>query len=512
MAENSNYLLGHNISCNIDMIHEFSAGVNSLFMNAQDILNEGKGILNTISGIMGSIPGEALHGGLSDSIRDCLSRMEMCDMGMEGFVLVRKANSYVDNLYGADSSHAEKVRGCAGYFQSLIWQNVQMHMIGENGKGIPSILQIIRSLKLNGSIDSRNVDNEEEEFQRKLDQLNRYSDSYTHVQDPRGREYYQRKMNEYFHAEIQPVLSQRIVTANNITSKYIKEEADITADKVFFSWNSVLNITKYCGNVITYQNDYGNFKEDIDVIMEDIKQGSNDNIEKMIISIQKVNANYCYDTLPRNGTRYKELEKILDLIIQMEVSDRDYTKDRGIKVQYANDGYITIGDGITIKTKEQAEAYGFRIWGKHSEKEIRAEIARQIEDYGDNLDNPAILSEEEAKRLARVELNTAREKAIGFADERGVVLSQNELDALSSVLFNGNKIYDQDSLSYQFLNGDEGSALAVLHKAEENGWYGDNVGLLRRRLMEFNVFYKDDYDFYEADEMSKLQKITGYSN
>ncbi len=41
------------------------------------------------------------------------------------------------------------------------------------------------------------------------------------------------------------------------------------------------------------------------------------------------------------------------------------------------------------------------------------------------------------------------------------------------------------------------------------GWYGD--GLLRRRLMEFNIYYNDDYSFYDDTELEQLKKTTGFT-
>ena len=58
---------------------------------------------------------------------------------------------------------------------------------------------------------------------------------------------------------------------------------------------------------------------------------------------------------------------------------------------------------------------------------------------------------------------------------------------------------------------DKDGAINVLHKAVENGWYGNNEGLLRRRLMEYNFFFNNDYTFYDSNELEALKEAVGFN-
>lgn len=84
------------------------------------------------------------------------------------------------------------------------------------------------------------------------------------------------------------------------------------------------------------------------------------------------------------------------------------------------------------------------------------------------------------------------------------------MDGITSLVYNGNHANDPDSLLYYFLRKDKTGAMNVLHKAVDNGWYGSNQGLLRRRLMEFNFFFNNDYNFYDSDNLEKLKKKVGF--
>ncbi len=84
------------------------------------------------------------------------------------------------------------------------------------------------------------------------------------------------------------------------------------------------------------------------------------------------------------------------------------------------------------------------------------------------------------------------------------------MDGITSLVYNGNRAYDPDSLLYYFLRKDKNGALDVLHKAIDKGWYGSNGGLFRRRLMEFNIFFNNDYTFYDDSELDKLKKDIGF--
>lgn len=65
-------------------------------------------------------------------------------------------------------------------------------------------------------------------------------------------------------------------------------------------------------------------------------------------------------------------------------------------------------------------------------------------------------------------------------------------------------------MSYHLINQvSKSDTLSILETAVNMGWYGD--GLLRRRLMEFNIYYNDDYSFYDDTELEQLKKVTGYT-
>lgn len=46
------------------------------------------------------------------------------------------------------------------------------------------------------------------------------------MQDQRARDYYRAKVNEYFHNEIQPTLSNKITNAHEVTGEYAEENKD----------------------------------------------------------------------------------------------------------------------------------------------------------------------------------------------------------------------------------------------------------------------------------------------
>lgn len=83
------------------------------------------------------------------------------------------------------------------------------------------------------------------------------------------------------------------------------------------------------------------------------------------------------------------------------------------------------------------------------------------------------------------------------------------MDGITSLVYNGNKANDPDSLLYYFLRKDKKGAMNILHKAVEKGWYGSNEGLLRR-LMEFNFFFNNDYTFYDSNENEKIKNDVGF--
>ena len=56
------------------------------------------------------------------------------------------------------------------------------------------------------------------------------------------------------------------------------------------------------------------------------------------------------------------------------------------------------------------------------------------------------------------------------------------------------------------------SALDIIKEAEDRGWYENQEGLLRRRLMEYNMYFNGKYDYYNIDQLEKLKKAVNYEN
>ncbi len=270
MAE-KNTFLDHNISCNMNMINEFSEGVSGLFMNAQDLLSESQGILSSIEGIAGSIPGEARYAGLIDSIHGCLSKIRMCDMGAIGFQIIGKTNNYVENMYSIDREYAERIKQ-KSYHGIMRTKEITK----SSGKKNKLYLEADSLLVCSSDPYFVSTDSSEEEIklQKKLKTLQHYNDAYSHVQDQRARDYYRAKVNEYFHNEIQPTLSDKITNAYEATGEYAEGNKDgKEINEVEIMWKEVLLITKCCSNVLAYKKNYGNLTSEIDQIISDINVG-----------------------------------------------------------------------------------------------------------------------------------------------------------------------------------------------------------------------------------------------
>lgn len=298
MMAGKNTFLDHNISCNMDMINEFSEGVSGLFMNAQDLLSESQGILSSIEGIAGSIPGEARYAGLIDSIHGCLSKIRMCDMGAIGFQIIGKTNNYVENMYSIDREYAEKIR-------KNNWNVIKERLSGVAGSNVYSSNP--------NSVSGNSSSEKDVVLQKKLDKLQYYDKVYNHVQDQKGRDYYQAKMNEYFNAEIQPLLSQKIVIADNMTCKYCLSE-EITIGKVYDAWDDVLNISKYCGNVVTYNNTYRELNSNINKLRIQVLDTANTkSVKKISNQIARTNEKYVFNPIVPGGkldNDFRELKRM----------------------------------------------------------------------------------------------------------------------------------------------------------------------------------------------------------
>ena len=181
-----------------------------------------------------------------------------------------------------------------------------------------------------------------------------------------------------------------------------------------------------------------------------------------------------------------------------------------IKPHNANDGYVTVGYGHAIQSGAGAKKYGFNTGGKQAVSSVISSITKQLNNYKSYKDNPAILTFQQAEDLLESDLVKYKTKASGLAKKTGLAFSKNEMDGITSLVYNGNHAYDSDSLLYYFLRKDKNGAINVLHKAVKNGWYGNNEGLLRRRLMEFNIFFNNKYTFYDSTELEKLKKAVGF--
>lgn len=312
-----NTFLDHNISCNMNMINEFSEGVSGLFMNAQDILSESQGILSSIEGIAGSIPGEARYAGLIDSIHGCLSKIRMCDMGAIGFQIIGKTNNYVENMYSIDREYAEKIR-------KSNWNVIKERLSGVAGSNVYSSNP--------NSVSGNSSSEKDVVLQKKLDKLQYYDKVYNHVQDQKGRDYYQAKMNEYFNAEIQPLLSQKIVIADNMTCKYCLSE-EITIGKVYDAWDDVLNISKYCGNVTTYNNTYRELNSNINKLRIQVLDTANTkSVKKISNQIARTNEKYVFNPIVPGGKLDNAMKEIDMLIKNASFADAKERKGRQEKI------------------------------------------------------------------------------------------------------------------------------------------------------------------------------------
>lgn len=226
-----------------------------------------------------------------------------------------------------------------------------------------------------------------------------------------------------------------------------------------------------------------------------------------------------------NGHDFK---KLVEWMKNAETNDEDFIKDDkgnkvAIKIQNAKDGCVTIGYGHILQTKSEIKYYGFEEW----EEEILTNIALKEEIYDIDIiiseqrkkyegkDNPAILSLEEAEGLLYEDIEEAY--AIVLEKKWGKGFSENEIDALTSNVFNAGISHcdDEDSLQYYLIRDEQDGAMKVLHDAVEMGWYEGQMGLFRRRLMEYKIFFldneeKSEYDFYDSSQLDELKNAVGY--
>ncbi len=201
----------------------------------------------------------------------------------------------------------------------------------------------------------------------------------------------------------------------------------------------------------------------------------------------------------------------------------------GIKPHNVNDGYITIGYGHIIQTQEEALHYGFEIEEKYVDEKgnlkrmpkevVDAVIEKQQKIKGMSLGNKANLSFRAAENILVLDWEENKEKVKEIIGDN-LLQNEHKLNALTSLYFNGSQDDNEDSLFNTLRNqeNEDGEseeekyekATRLLHEAEENNWYGENQGLLRRRLMEVNIYFNQDYTFYDSSEIEELKKRVGY--
>ena len=262
-------------------------------------------------------------------------------------------------------------------------------------------------------------------------------------------------------------------------------------------------------------------------------------------------------TLKTNGQRAgsgrmvydgHDFTRLIGLIKNFEVDpdSSTYIRDENkkpiaIDIQNVGDGCITIGYGHILQTEEEIEKYGFGEWkeeilanvaARNARKEINElpysiEVIQDIIDKQkakmerDGMDNPAILSVSDAEEILLEDIknsySTAKEIGEGFSD--------NQIDALTSNIFSaGTKEKDSSDsfLFYLVYFGqekeiddiptmiDQESAMKIINKAENNGWYKGQEGLFRRRLMEYNMYFNGKYDYYSHQQLEELKKAVNY--
>lgn len=242
----------------------------------------------------------------------------------------------------------------------------------------------------------------------------------------------------------------------------------------------------------------------------------------------------CKDFIEQISADEIQLLKLVQWLKFMEIGDiynasnENYIKINGIyyiRPQNANDGYVTIGYGHAIQTNEDAKKYGFNdvpgyqcfdFSKEHTSKEIAVFIDAYEAYYNKSTLCPGILSQETATHILIEDVKAAQEtaiSAIGGISEKSKYTA-DELNALTSVLYNGNYYTNPGSLSYFFIkshgNYTIADAVNIVESAEVNGEYKkQGEGIFRRRLMEINIYYNGDYTFYDDTGMGILKGTVG---
>lgn len=497
-----NTFLDHNISCDMDMVNEFSEGVSGLFMNAQDILSESQGILRSIEGIVESIPVEARYAGLIDSIHGCLSKIRMCDMGAIGFQIIGKTNNYVENMYSIDREYAdlikEHTRLCSGLINNTA--KITFGKLSPRFK-IGTKKRDFLLLSADKFIPSINRDMEEKELLKKIDKMQYYGKAYTHVQDQKARDYYQRKMNEYFSNELRPILGKKIDTT-------LKKMDEMNNKESIEAWHEVKEIVQACKFAKTYQSLCEGLELDVNVIIAALMNNKTilpevEKVKKICIGLNQLHE------LSDEYFQWLCIAESVELIPYRCKADND-------DAQKAKT--VTLGIGFTFDIngthwKELEEVLGW------TELDIRNVI--NIVYNNEEVDEKYIITEEQAKQLFEktsdkyienvnynVEMYNSRNDEITF-------YSQNEFEAMFDYAYNnglgeksnGVQYRDDDKyIIYYYLRKDqENGVIAIIEQSEGK----EDLGT-KRRLNQMNLFFEKDYNYVDNNQLDELREKLGF--
>ena len=320
----------------------------------------------------------------------------------------------------------------------------------------------------------------------KLKTLKRLNELYSHIEDQKGRDYYQEKINHFFYENIEMELPQKINNKDNL----IKVES----------------IVEECRYVSTFDGAFRAMNEDL-VILRRTELPVDEKV-KLENDIEKLYKNVLLISFLKKielGSKYGP---------NNEINNPNYIINNNeilIKVQNAGDGGITIGYGCLIDSEEDAKEYGFKIYGlNNSIEQVIDEIERQESEYEEYDENPAMLSEEAAEKLLIQNMQEKSRYAEQLLGDKRTEFNTDEINGFVSALYNGGNIKNEDSFLYYLVRKDREGALDSIRRTEQGNGYDNQMGRLRRRLMEFNIFFNGDYTYYQDTELEKLKKDIGY--
>lgn len=121
-----------------------------------------------------------------------------------------------------------------------------------------------------------------------------------------------------------------------------------------------------------------------------------------------------------------------------------------------------------------------------------------------------MLSEEAAEKLLIQNMQEKSRYAEQLLGDKRTEFNTDEINGFVSALYNGGNIKNEDSFLYYLVRKDREGALDSIRRTEQGNGYDNQMGRLRRRLMEFNIFFNGDYTYYQDTELEKLKKDIGY--